>query len=200
MNAVVQHSLIEQAGELWPQATQAEFLCAIERGDLPDEAFNRWLEQDYLFAKGLTAAQAIQASKTPRPAQSILIAGLSAMDAELGWFEAHAESRGIDLNADPHPVCSRYVDFLISSAYEKSFEDLLAILFGVEVSYFAAWSALRAEGPYAEFIDRWSNPHFEDYVNQLGRFARDHQRDSQQELFNTTLRHEHDFWRMTWEG
>lgn len=192
--------LIIDAGELWPQASQADFVQAIQSGTLPESAFNRWLEQDYLFAKGLTSAQAVQAAKTPRPAQSILIAGLTAMDAELSWFETHANQRGIDLTVTPHPVCSRYVDFLLSSAYEKPFEVLLGILFGVEASYFAAWSQLKAEGVYAEFITRWSSPQFEEYVLGLCQFAHEFEHPQQQAAFNSVLRHEHDFWRMTWEG
>lgn len=32
--------------------------------------------------------------RTPRPAQSAMIGGLAALDAELGWFEGHAEALG----------------------------------------------------------------------------------------------------------
>ena len=128
-------SLVVGAGELWPQAIHADFLSAIGDGDLPREAFERWLVQDYLFAQGLTTFEAITVAKTPRPAQKVLIAGLAAMDAETDWFEEMARNRNLDLSEVPHPTCRRYVDFLVASAYSRPFKVLLAVLYSVEVSY-----------------------------------------------------------------
>ncbi len=188
------------SGELWDRATQATFLTAVGDGTLPEDAFRRWLVQDYHFAKGLTSFQAITAAKTPRPPQKLVIDGLSVMSDEIDWFESMAANRRIDLNASANPVCRRYVDFLLASAYAESFEVLLAILYGVEVSYLAAWSALMPSGPYAEFIKRWSNTQFRAYVLNLLARCEEHRHPNQQELFNEVLSHEAAFWRMTWEG
>jgi len=55
-------------------------------------------------------------------------------------------------------------------------------------------------GPYAEYIERWSNSLFVDYVAELLGIC-DHDPDEiQQRQFNEVLRHERDFWCMTWEG
>ena len=195
-----QSSLVVGAGDLWSQATKAQFLSAIRDGNLPQEAFGRWLVQDYLFARGATTFLAVTMAKTPRPAQKVLISGLTALDSELDWFEENAQKRGLDLNASPHQTCRRYVDFLVASAYSQPFEVLLAILYGAEVSYLRAWSALEATGPYAEFIQRWSNAQFVEYVRQLLRLCEQFRHADQQAQFNEVLRHERDFWRMTWEG
>jgi len=96
LQMIEQSSLVLGAGELWPRATSGEFLSAIRDGNLPSEAFQRWLVQDYAFAKGLAAFQAV--AKTPRPAQKVLIAGLSALDAELDWFEQNGQRQELDLN------------------------------------------------------------------------------------------------------
>ena len=80
--------MVVGSGDLWRQATQAKFLCAVEDGTLPEDAFRRWLAQDYLFAKGLTTFQAIATAKAPRKPQGLLIAGLSALDEEMDWFES----------------------------------------------------------------------------------------------------------------
>ena len=141
------------AGELWRRGVTARFLDAVGDGSLPEEAFRRWLVQDYLFVQGFTRFLALAASRTPRPAQSTMIGGLAALDAELAWFEGHAEARGLDLGAAAHPTCRRYVDFLVASAYTKPVEALLAILYGVEVAYTVAWGKLETTGPYAEFIE-----------------------------------------------
>ena len=136
--------LVVGSGDLWQQATRAKFLSAIGDGTLPEEAFRRWLAQDYLFAKGLTSFQAIVTAKAPREPQRLLIAGLSALDEEMDWFESSAADRGVDLGVGAHPICRRYVDFLIASAYSQPFEVSLAILYGVEVSYVVAWSGQRS--------------------------------------------------------
>ncbi len=200
MKHFIESRLARGTGELWDLGTRAAFLDAVGDGTLPEEAFNRWLVQDYQFVKGFTAFAALTAAKTPRPGQSVLIAGLSAIDQELDWFEEHAGSRGLDLDVDPHPVCRRYVDFLTRAGYSEPFEVLLAIFFGVEVAYTVAWGELEARGPYAEFIERWTHPEFQGYVRSLLGLAEEHRHPRQQELFDEVMRHEHDFWRMTWEG
>ena len=192
--------LVLRAGTLWQEATAAAFLDAIGDGTLPPEPFNRWLVQDYHFADALTSFQGIAAAKTPRQLRKPLIAGLGALDAELDWFEAQASARGLQLNAPVHEVCRRYRDFLIQAAYREPYPVLLAILFGVEASYLAAWSRLSPNGPYAEFIDRWSNPRFADYVESLRVLAEGNLHEASQGYFDGVLAHETDFWRMTWEG
>ncbi len=188
------------AGELWRHGISASFLDAVGDGSLPAEAFHRWLVQDYLFVVGFTRFLAVAASRTPRPAQSAMIGGLAALDAELGWFEGHAAARGLDLDAEPHPTCRRYVDFLVAAAYTEPVEVLLAILYGVEVAYTVAWGRLEPRGPYAEFIERWTSPEFQQYVAELLRLADAHPHPGQQAAFDEVMRHEREFWRMTWEG
>ena len=195
-----QSPLVQSSAELWQKATHANFLDAIADGSLPSDVFQRWLEQDYHFAVGLSSFQSLVAAKTPRPSQKLVIDGLKAMDAEMDWFEANANDRGYKLNTLIHPICRGYIDYLIAAAYTKPYEVLLGILFGVEVSYLAAWIALKPEGPYAEFIERWSNENFVEYVEGLQELADDNFHTEQQENFNQVLRFEHEFWQMTWEG
>ena len=100
----------------------------------------------------------------------------------------------------PHPACRRYTDFLMRCVYAQPYAVLLAMLFGVEVSYFAAWSALPRSGPYTEFIERWSSADFAGYVAALGALAFQNPHEAAQEHFNEVLAHERDFWKMAWEG
>ncbi len=195
-----QSRLAVGAGDFWALGTTAAFLDAVGDGSLPEEAFDRWLVQDYLFVQGFTDFAAVVAGRTPRPGQSLIIGGLAALDAELGWFEGHASARGLDLASEPHPTCRRYVDFLLAGAYSRPIEVALAIFYGVEVAYTVAWGKLRPSGPYAEFIDRWTNPDFSAYVRELKKLADAHPHPHQQTAFNEVMRHEHDFWRMTWKG
>lgn len=193
-------TLIAAAGPLWRQATRSPFLAAAAAGTLPEEAFRRWLSQDYLFARGLIAFQAIALAKAPRDAHRVLTDGLVALDKELEWFENHAERRRLPLAGPPHPVCRAYLDFLMRNAYTQPWPLLAAILFGVEASYLAAWSALTPAGPYAEFIERWSNPGFVAYVDRLADLAARYPHPDAQQAFDQVLIYERDFWQMAWEG
>ena len=192
--------LVSGAGDLWDLGTRAEFLDAVGDGSVPAEVFNRWLVQDYLFVRGFAVFAALAIARTPRPGQSTLIAGLSAVDDELAWFESHAYTRSLRLDVELHPVCRRYLDFLIAAGYSQPTEVLLAIYYGVEVAYTVAWGRLEAKGPYAEFIERWTNEDFQAYVRLLAKLADEHPHQQQQPLFDEVMRHEQDFWRMTWEG
>lgn len=197
---VIDASLIRGAGPLWTEATRSPFLDALAAGTLPAEPFRRWLSQDYLFAKALTVFQAILIARVPRDCHKPLIGGLAALDTEMDWFEAHATRLHLDLGVAPHPACRHYTDFLIRCAYMQPYPVLLAILFGVEVSYLAAWSALRPAGPYAEFIERWSSNAFAGYVGALRGLTERHPHEAAQEHFNRVVIHEREFWTMSWEG
>ena len=192
--------LVQGAGSLWQPATTAKFLEAIGDGTLPVEAFNRWLVQDYRFADGLAVFQALVIAKTPREFRRPLVAGLTALEAELDWFENQARVRGLNLGAPVNEVCRRYTEFLVRVAYSEPVPVLLATLFGVEVSYLAAWSKLEPAGQYAEFIERWSAAGFREYVNSLRVLTESNPHAENQRHFNTVLVHERDFWRMAWEG
>jgi thiaminase len=193
-------SLVRNAGPLWDEATQSPFLDALAAGALAADAFRRWLAQDYLFAKDLMAFQAIVLAKAPRDCHKPLIEGLAALDREMGWFETHAGRLQVDLGIPPQPTCRRYTDFLIRCAYTQTCPVLLAILFGVEASYLAAWSSLEPAGPHAEFIERWSSANFAAYVEALGALAERHPHEAAQEHFDELLVHEREFWKMSWEG
>ena len=194
------YSLVRNAGPLWEAATRSAFLNALAAGSLAANSFRRWLAQDYLFAKDLMAFQAVLLTKTPRDCHKPLTGGLAALDNEMGWFESHAAGLQVDLDIPPHPTCRRYTDFLLRCVYTQPYPVLLAILFGVEASYLAAWSALPLSGPYAEFIERWSSADFATYVAALGGLAERHTHEAAQEHFNEVLGHEREFWKMSWEG
>ena len=192
--------LIRRAGALWEDATHAPFLEAVRQGTLPQESFQRWLIQDYKFAMGLLAYQAICVAKSPRSDHKPLLEGLAALDAELDWFAGHAGRLDLKFDTPTHKICRRYIDYLMKMAHMEPYALLVAILFGVEASYLAAWSDLKAEGPYSEFIERWSSPQFFAYVESLGQLTDRNPHPRRQEVFNEVLLQERDFWTMTWEG
>ncbi len=192
--------LARGAGELWKRGTEAAFLDAVRDGRLPRSVFDRWLVQDFLFVQGFTVFVSLVAAHAPRDVQSVTIQGLAALNDELDWFEDKLEQRGLDLQPSPHPVCRRYTDYLLASAYGKPVEVLLAIFFGVEAAYCVGWGRCEPKGPYAEFIERWTGPAFVKYVQALQGLVDAHPHPDQQAEFDEVMRLEHDFWGMTWKG
>jgi thiaminase/transcriptional activator TenA len=194
------HSLIQNAGPLWDEATRTPFLEALAAGSLPVEAFHRWLAQDYLFAKDLMTFQAILLAKAPRDCHKALVGGLAALDKELDWFESRAGRLKVDIETPPHATCRKYTDFLLGCVYTEAYPVLIAMLFGVEASYLAAWSAFAPAGPYAEFFARWSSADFAGYVEALGGLVDRHPHEAAQQHFDEILVREREFWKMAWQG
>lgn len=195
-----QGKLIRGAGALWLEATTSPFLGAMADGSLGEKALARWLVQDHHFAVGLAAFEGILSSRLPRPAQSAVIRGLAALDEELDWCAERARTLGLDLAGPVHPVTRRYVDFLLANVNSQSPAGSLAILYGVEASYLAAWSALAPTGPYSEYISRWSSEAFRAHAERLRECAEADCDSTSQLLFERVLRHEKDFWDMAANG
>jgi thiaminase len=192
--------LVRRAGDLWRKGTRSPFLEGVRDGSLPEEAFHRWLVQDYHFVNAFMRFAAVLLSRSDRARQALLVRGIAALDDELGWFEGHAAARGLDLDGPLLPTCRRYNDFMLRIVHDESVASLYAALYGIEVSYYAGWSGLAPEGPYREFIERWSNPEFGDYVTGLRELAESNVDSGSQALFDEVLRHEEAFWTMTMGG
>src|SRR5688572_27769290 len=84
--------------------------------------------------------------------------------------------------------------------YTQPYPVLLAMLFGVEVSYFGAWSALPRSGPYTEFVERWSSAGSAGYVAARGALAYQDRREAAQEHFREVLAKERDSSEMSCEA
>ena len=201
--AYLKNPLIADAGAAFEAATSARFLDAIREGSLPDEALDRWLVQDRIFAGDLFRFQSILLAKAPEAARAPILNGLVAIDLELSWFKGLQAQRGLE-DAPPHPVCERYTDFMMRAAYSESYQSLIQILFGIEVTYLHAWTKLKDSGDlpggiHEELIVRWSNDIFRDYVEKLAQLTRRHRAEDDRG-FRRVLDLERDFWRMTWEG
>ena len=78
---------------------------------MPEDAFDRWLAQDYLFARALVRAQSGIAAADPFADVGLLAGGVVATVGKLGWFEEMAARRGVVLDAPMDPATRAYCDF-----------------------------------------------------------------------------------------
>lgn len=192
---------------LWERATRHPFLDAVRDGTLPQEAFHRWLVQDYHFVAGLLRVQARFLAGAPRPDQKVLASGLVALADELDWFESHALVRGLRLDVPLHSTCQAYVGFL-QDLTTAPYPGQITALWACERAYLDAWSGAQPGGAeYREFVERWTHPAFRDYVTGLEacaqralQVASDAEQASADEAFRRVAAYEAAFWEMTWKG
>ena len=58
-------ALMSRHASAWQAATVHPFLAGVRDGSLPEQSFDRWLAQDYLFAQALVRAQSRIAATAP---------------------------------------------------------------------------------------------------------------------------------------
>jgi thiaminase/transcriptional activator TenA len=182
-------------------------LDGVREGNLPAGAFRGWLVQDYLFAADLLTFQSRLLARSPRPHQAVLAGGLTAVEAELGWFEEKAEERGLELEAQRHPTTAAYRDFM-NELEDEPYPAAMTALWALELAYLQAWRGASPGGAdYREFVEHWTTQEFADYVAGLG-IAADSSLESADEeeqrrvesAFLEVCRLERDFWEMAFSG
>lgn len=181
--------------DLWPAATRHAFLDAVRDGTVSDAAFDRWLAQDALFVADLLTFQARLLARAPRPAQTVLVSGCTALVAELDWFDEQAARRHIELPAAPLPATLAYRE-LLQRLDAQSYAAAVTALWAIERVYLLAWThAASPTSPFGEFAAHWTVPEFASYVDDLAALAVD----GHDTLVADVLHLEVRFWDMAWE-
>jgi thiaminase/transcriptional activator TenA len=204
---LVAAALVERYSAEWQGATRHAFLQAVADGSLPGEAFGVWLAQDYLFVADLLVFQAHVLTRAPRSAQSVLAAGLVALEAELSWFEGHAARFGLALDVARKPTTAHY-QALLEALRAAPYPAAITGLWAIERAYLDAWLGARPGGnAYGEFVEHWTVPAFADYVASLERASDQALSGSTSEIcaeagnaFVEVARIERQFWEMAWSG
>jgi len=200
--------LIEAAGTVWQAILSHPFLKMTADGTVPDETFKTWMQQDYVFVREAIPFTAVLLAKAPLPLRPSLSEVIPALNAELDLFAKNAQAHGIELeDVQPAPTCHAYLQFLMATAYGRSFEEGFTVLYAAEKAYLDSWMEVkknqRAPSPWQSFIDNWTSEAFQQYVGWLATTLDDlatgkpeSDRRAMQELFLTTARYEYLFWEM----
>ncbi len=160
-------ALVSRHMAAWQAATVHPFLAGVRDGSVPEDAFDRWLAQDYLFARALVRAQSRIAAAAPFADVGLLAGGVVATVGELGWFEEMAARRGVVLDAPIHPATRAYCDFLLALTY-SGYPAQITAIWALERTYLESWEGARPGAqPYREFVKRWTTEGFRSYVGNL---------------------------------
>ena len=191
----------------WQAATVHPFLAGVRDGSLPEHSVDRWLAQDYLFARALVRAQSRIAATAPSPTSASSRAAWSPPLGSLGWFEEMAAGRGLALDAAMHPATRAYCDFLLALTY-SSYPTQITAIWALERTYLESWDSARPGAqPYRDFVNRWTTDGFRSYVGdlqssvdrQLEASVGEQAREAEHAFFWVT-HYERGFWDMAMSG
>ena len=199
--------LIERHDRSWREAIRHRCLDGVRTGTPPAGAFETWLVQDYLFVLDGLAFQSRLVPRAPRRDQALIIGGLAALEAELGWFEERAKERGLALDAPRHPTNAAYGEFLTNLEREPYAANITA-LWALEIAYLEAWrNAAPGHPDYRPFVEHWTTQEFAGYVSGLEQAAAaaldeasGEERQRAEAAFLEVARLERDFWEMAFPG
>jgi thiaminase/transcriptional activator TenA len=165
--AMTADALLTRHAAAWQAATVHPFLAGVRNGSLPEDSFDRWLAQDYLYAQTLVRAQSRIAAAAPFADIGLLAGGVIATVGELGWFAEMAAQRGLTLEAPTHPTTRAYCDFLLALTY-SAYPAQITAIWALERTYLESWEGARPGAtPYRQFVERWTTDAFRSYVGDL---------------------------------
>jgi thiaminase/transcriptional activator TenA len=196
-------ALLARHAAAWQAATVHPFLAGVRDGSLPEDSFDRWLAQDYLYARALVRAQSRITAEAPFADVGLLAGGVVATVQELAWFEEMAARRGVALDAPMHSANRAYCDFLLALTY-SAYPAQITAIWALERTYLESWEGARPGAvPYREFVERWTTDAFRSYVGELQTVvdrelasSAGEQAQEAADAFVWVTRHERGFWDM----
>ncbi|CAN5615357.1 thiaminase II [soil metagenome] len=208
--------LAEAAAKDWEAALKHPFVRELGRGTLAREAFQRFLEQDWLFLRDYARLFALAAAKSRDLQAMRQFAGLlgSTLEQELGALETVAQAAGLDPHTfdrlEKNPTTQAYTDFLVRTAFEKDATATLASALACHWGYGLVGRELAQDPPadplYAQWIAEYAS---EAYWEQLERFrsvldsqgeVEDDRLDELREIFRLGARYEARFFEACYYG
>ncbi len=203
---------LERVRPTWDRILDHRFLKETRDGTIAHDTFATWMRQDYLFVEAAIPFIAALLPKAPLEHRGALGQTIPAFEKELELFRERAATAGVDLEAvKPAFVNHAYVQFLLASAYTKSYAGAFTVLYVAEKAYYDSWMVVRKgidEGStWYPFVENWTSDAFRGWVDflqtNLDALAADvgvAERAEMAELFELTARYELAFWEMAATG
>ncbi|WP_101950731.1 TenA family protein [Mycobacterium sp. 3519A] len=149
------------------------FVRGIGDGSLPRALFAGYVAQDAFFLESFARAYAMALVRSKDTATLLTLADLVAgVRTELGLHSSYAAQWGIDM-ADVTPAAATlaYTEFLLATACSRGLDEIFAAMTPCMRLYAWLGSSLDAStaGPYAEWVQTYADPAFEDIARSLER-------------------------------
>lgn len=203
-------------GDLWERTVTHLFVQELGDGTLSPDKFRRYFLQDYLFLKTLAKVVGLAVAKAPslEAAQPLSPFLGTILNAEKALFSRTFQELGVlpqeYQNAQVLPTGLAMANFMLATAYDGTFDDIVTALLVTEWTYHDWATRLARAGKrppqrmYQEWIDIHAAQELGDFVAALRRHvdgiiaAETWSR--LQEVFRTALRYEYLFWEMGYKG
>ncbi|MFI5506281.1 TenA family protein [Mycobacterium sp. NPDC051804] len=169
-------------GDLSAAALAHPFVRGLGDGSLDREIFAGYVAQDAFFLESFARAYALALARSTDTPTLIALAGLiSGVADELGLHNSYAARWGIDMaGVEPSSATLAYTDFLLATAVTSDLGLTLAAMTPCMRLYAWLGTSLDAStaGPYAEWVQTYSDPGFESLASQLEGLLDEHADDS----------------------
>ena len=129
--------MLDQYKQIWASILAHPFLKKTAEGTIPDQTFKIWMQQDYIFIREAIPFMSVLLAKAPNSLRSNFIQIMAGLEQELELFRENAQKQGVVLdNIQPSPTCHAYIQFLMNTAYNLSFEEGFTVLYTAEKVYY----------------------------------------------------------------
>jgi thiaminase/transcriptional activator TenA len=212
-------NLRKNADAIWQANLHHPFVGGIGDGSLPLRRFTFFLRQDYVFLTGYARALALASAKAPDMEGMIKFGELlhPTLSQEMALHRRYCAGFGISAKAlertPPAKATSAYISFLVSTAANGSIQEIAAALLPCQWGYSEAGlhlektGDLSAKNRYADWIRSYASPEFKatadwlrGYLNKQAKVMPPGKERRLQRIFDTSARHEYDFWEMAWKA
>lgn len=207
MSRFLHEILWEQNLDIAEACLEHAFPRGIADGSLDQEIFRRYVAQDSFYLESFARAYALAAARCQRFEDvQVFHSLLAGVMEEKRMHARYAESLGISLcDVEPNPACRAYTDFLLSTAWQRGVDEILAAMTPCMRLYLYLGSELAAGGlpdhAYRDWIQTYSSEELSELVAKIESLLDHHAVDSRpvREAYRYAMTCEFDFFAAVFE-
>ena len=193
------------------------FITGIGDGSLPVDRFKYYVIQDYVYLIDYSRALAIASARAIDLQDMSWFAGLldETLNQEMALHRSYCQEFGINLqeleSVEPASTTKSYTNFLLKTAYQGSFGELVASLLPCQWGYWEIGDHLLKRGLptsaplYAQWIKMYTSEEFtelahqiREMANRIGDDAGFAEQAAMRQAYTDSVRLEHRFWDMSY--
>ena len=193
------------------------FITGIGDGSLPVDRFKYYVIQDYAYLIDYSRALAIASARAIDLQDMSWFAGLldETLNQEMALHRSYCQEFGINLqeleSVEPASTTKSYTNFLLKTAYQGSFGELVASLLPCQWGYWEIGDHLLKRGLptsaplYAQWIKMYTSEEFTELAHQIremadriGGGAGLAEQAAMRQAYTDSVRLEHRFWDMAY--
>ncbi|WP_099205014.1 thiaminase II [Scatolibacter rhodanostii] len=219
MNTKTTKRLLDASKEIWESYHNHPFIQGIADGSLPQEKFQYYMIQDYLYLLDYAKVFAVGTAKSQNEKVMRLFASYVSqiLDGEMDIHKNYMKRLGISLEEAEHTSQAMdnlsYTSYMLRVAYESGAGEIAAAILSCALSYEVIAKEMLQTFPsctnhpfYGEWVRGYADPEYANankkliaLLEQLTADYSEKQLQRLEEIFINCSRYEAAFWDMSWE-